>query len=82
MDLNRIDILEQLNKIFVELLDNEEIRIDEKTTQNDVEGWDSLIHIHLVVALEKRYKIRFTSKEIQSWTNAGEIINSVLSRLV
>lgn len=81
MDLNRTEVLDQVNKIFIELLDNEEINLNEKTTPDDVEGWDSLIHIHLVVALEKHYKIRFTSTEIQGWSNAGKIIDSVLLRL-
>jgi acyl carrier protein len=80
MDLNRIEVLEQVNKIFVELLDNEEIHLDEKTTSNDVEGWDSLIHIHLAVAMEKHFKIRFNSKEIQAWSNVGDIIDSILSK--
>ena len=75
--MNRNDILSQVNEIFVETLDNEEVRINESTTADDVEDWDSLTHIQLVVAVEKKFRIRFTSKEIQSWSNVGEMINCI-----
>ena len=80
MALNRIEVLEQIIKSLCELLDKDEIFLDDKTTSNDVSGWDSLIHIHLVVTIERHFKIRFASKEIQSWRNVGEIIDSILSK--
>lgn len=75
--MDRNDILKQINEIFVDTLDNEEVTINESTTADDVEDWDSLSHIQLVVAIEKNFKIRFTSKEIQSWNNVGEMINCI-----
>ncbi len=74
------DILKQLNEIFVDLLDDESIVLNENTTAEEVEDWDSLNHIHLVVAIEKHFGIRFTSKEIQSWNNIGEMIESINSK--
>ena len=68
------DILKQVNEIFIDTLDNDQVIITETTTANDVEEWDSLTHIQLVVAIEKHFKIRFTSKEIQSWNNVGEML--------
>jgi acyl carrier protein len=79
MDKN--EILKKVNAIFIDVLDDENIVLTYETTANDVEDWDSLNHIQLVVAIEKQFKIRFTSKEIQSWNNVGEMVNSVSLKL-
>lgn len=75
------EILKQLNKIFIDTIDNEDIRLTNNTTANDVDGWDSLTHIQLVVAIEKHFKIRFTSKEILTWKNVGELIDSMINKM-
>jgi len=75
------EILEQLNEVFIDAIDDEDIRLTDDTTANDVDGWDSLTHIQLVVAIEKHFSIRFTSKEIQNWKNVGELITSIDSKL-
>lgn len=74
------EILEKLTGIFHEELDNEEIVLSRETTADDIEEWDSLSHIQLIVAIEKAFKIRFTSSEIQSWNNVGEMIDCILSK--
>jgi acyl carrier protein len=79
--MDKSEILEKVNSIFIDILDNENIVLSDETTANDVEDWDSLNHIQLVVAIEKQFKIWFTSKEIQSWSNVGEMVNSVSLKL-
>ncbi len=78
--MERFEILKQVNDIFIDVLDNSEIIVNETTQASDVDDWDSLNHIQLVVAIEKYFQIRFTSKEIQSWNNVGEMITSIQSK--
>jgi len=78
--MDRNEVLEKLTPIFREQLDNEEIELNAETTAEDIEEWDSLSHIQLIVAIEKAFGIRFTSSEIQSWDNVGEMIDSIISK--
>ena len=79
--MDRSSILEQLNEIFIDVIDEEKINLNEALTAKEVEGWDSLTHIQLVVAIERHFKIRFTSKEIQEWKNVGALVDSINSKL-
>ena len=78
--MNNDEILSKLTGIFHEELDNEEIVLTRETTADDIEEWDSLSHIQLIVAVEKAFGIRFTSSEIQSWNNVGEMIDCIVAK--
>jgi len=78
--MEKSEVLEKVNEVFIDILDNEDIVLSYETTANDVDDWDSLNHIQLVVAIEKKFKIRFTSQEIQSWKNVGEMLDCILSK--
>ena len=71
------ELLYQIQEIFRDQLDDESLILTDETTANDVEDWDSLTHIMLVVAIEKHFKIKFTSNEILSWKNVGEMIECI-----
>ena len=73
-------VLNQVNEIFIDILDNKNILLSDKTTANDIEEWNSLTHMELVVAIEKHFKIRFNLKEIQSWNNVGEMLDCILNK--
>jgi acyl carrier protein len=73
-------ILEKLTTIFRDVLDNDDIKLTPETTADDIEEWDSLNHIQLVVAIEKAWKIKFTASEIQNWRNVGEMMKSIGSK--
>ena len=75
------DILKELNEIFIYVLDNNSIVLTPATTANDVEEWDSLNHIHLVVSIENHYNINFTAAEMKSWKNAGDICANVAAKI-
>lgn len=79
--MNKQEILNQVNEIFLAVLDNEDIVLNDTTTANDVEDWDSLTHIQLIVAIEKHFKTKFTSLEIQSWKNVGQMCEIIEKRI-
>ena len=79
--MDKTEILSQVQDIFRDVLDEESIVLEEATTANDVEEWDSLTHIQLIVAIEKHFKIKFLSKEILSWKNVGEMVASIASKI-
>ncbi len=74
------DIISQLNEIFEDIIDEGPVSLTDTTTTNDVGGWDSLTNIQLIVAIEKRFNIKFTSDEITSWKNVGEMIDCILTK--
>lgn len=78
--MKRTEILKTLNEVFIDVLE-EEIQISEENSAMDIEGWDSLNHIILIVEIEKKFKIKFNSREINNWKNIGEIILSIESKL-
>lgn len=75
------EILAKVQDIFRDVLDNEEIALNSETTADDIEEWDSLSHIQLIVTIEKAFKIKFTSKEILSWNNVGEMVECICGRI-
>jgi acyl carrier protein len=79
--MNRVNLLKEVTKIFKDILDNENVILEENTQATDIDEWDSLTHIQLVVAVEKHFKIRFSSKEIQKWKNIGELLNCVEEKI-
>jgi acyl carrier protein len=71
------EILEEVNEIFKDVLDNDDIKLTPDTTADDIEEWDSLTHIQLIVAIEKHFKIRFKASEITSYKNVGEMCHGI-----
>ena len=69
--------LQELTKIFIEVFGDESIVLDYETSASDIDKWDSLNNMHLIVAIEDFYKIRFELKEIQSLKNVGELCEFV-----
>ena len=69
MKMTKNEIMVQIQEIFCDVLDNEDIVLTDTTTSDDIEEWDSLSHIQLVVSIEKSFKLKFTAADISSWGN-------------
>jgi acyl carrier protein len=79
--MNNDQIIKEINRIFIEILENDNLRLTRDTTATDVDDWDSLNHIQLVVAIEKHFKLRFTTGEINRWKNIGEMSDTIAEKL-
>ena len=79
--MERTEIYNKLNDIFVDVLDLEEVTLTDSTTADDIEEWESLTHVQLVVAIEKAFGIKFTALEIMKWKNVGELVDSIAQKL-
>tara|TARA_A100001011_G_scaffold141215_1_gene149319 strand:+ start:1106 stop:1345 length:240 start_codon:yes stop_codon:yes gene_type:complete len=78
--MERNEILKRVNDVFIDVLE-EEIIIKEEYSSNDIDGWDSLTHIILIVESEKKFNIKFISSEIISWENIGEMIDCIEEKI-
>ena len=74
-------VLAEVNRIFCKVMEDDSVQLRYETTANDVENWDSLNHIQLIVALEKHFKIKFNFAELQKFKNVGELCDNVVAKL-
>ncbi len=79
--MERSDILKRVEEIFREELEVDDLVLTDETTADDVEEWDSLSHVQLVAAMEEAFGIEFKSREILSWENIGDLIDSIEKKL-
>jgi acyl carrier protein len=79
--MDRKDVLQQVNAVFHDVLDDTTLVIEEETTANDVDDWDSLNHITLITAIESEFDMKFEMKEILNMKNVGEMLDIITSRM-
>jgi acyl carrier protein len=70
-------IKENLTEIFRDVLDNSSIVLSRETTADDIEEWDSLSQISLLVAIEKEFKIKLDFNEVKQLQNVGDMLDLV-----
>lgn len=71
---------DRLNEVFRDIFDDKEINVDENTTSEDIEDWDSLEHINLIEAVEQEFSMTFKMKEISGMKNVGEMAEVIAER--
>lgn len=73
-------IFAKLTPIFCEVFDDEIIPTEEMSAK-DVDTWDSLTHIRLIVSIENAFKINFTSAEVSAFNKVGDLVIAIKSKL-
>jgi acyl carrier protein len=68
------EIIGRLQNVFRDVFDSEDLVIGLQTTAADVEGWDSINHVNLVLAVEREFKVRLSSSAIARLKNVGDLV--------
>lgn len=79
--MTREEVYENLLPIFWAVFDDESITINDNTTANDIEDWDSLEQINLVVGIEKKFHIKFDISEVSRMQNVGEMVDFIIEKV-
>ncbi|MCP3460075.1 acyl carrier protein [Bradyrhizobium sp. CCGUVB23] len=75
--MDQTQIYSKLTTVFREVFDEDDLGLEPETTADDVDGWDSLSHIRLVLAVSKAFGIKFSASEIGSLKNVGEFVELI-----
>ena len=79
--MSREEIYERLNEIACDVFEEENLQLNDETTADDVDGWDSLTHLGFVNEIEIEFGIKFTLAEIRNFKNVGELVDTVEKHL-
>lgn len=74
-------IYERLNAVFQDVFDDDTIEVDDLTTAEDIDDWDSLEHINLISAVEDEFGIKFKMSEVSTMKDVGEMVEIIMSRM-
>lgn len=79
--MSRDEIFETLNEVFRDVFDDESIEVNETTTSEDIEDWDSLEHINLLAAVELEFGMKFNMGQVVTMKNVGEMADIIASQI-
>ncbi|HEY3308897.1 MAG TPA: acyl carrier protein [Desulfuromonadaceae bacterium] len=74
--------LEELTPIFRQVFDDNSIALTRNSTADDIDDWDSLTHMNLVIAVELRFKVKFALGELQTLKNVGDMLDMINKKIV
>jgi acyl carrier protein len=80
--LDREKVVDRLNHIFRDIFDDDDIAVTDDTVAADIDGWDSLAHITLILGVEHEFRIKMTAAEVGSLKNVGQMIELIVARAV
>jgi acyl carrier protein len=71
---------ERLEEVFRDIFDDDTIVLSDRTITTDIDGWDSLSHINLMVSIEETFGVQFSGNELAEFENVGELKQFLASR--
>jgi acyl carrier protein len=69
--------LDAVGELMADVFDLDDLELKNETTAADIEEWDSLHHIRLIVAIERKFKIKFSNSEIENLKNVGDLVSQI-----
>ena len=79
--MSREEVFIKINEVFRDTFDDESITVNDATVASDIEGWNSLAHVGLLVNVEECFGIRFSMGEASTMKNVGEMVDVILKKL-
>lgn len=79
--MSREEIFSKVQDIFRDVFDDEDLVIADNTNADDIEDWDSLEHISLIVSMEKEFNLKFDIKVVNKLENVGQMVDLIASML-
>ena len=75
-------LLDEINSLFIELFNDGDLSVNPSTSAKDIEGWDSLMHVRIILGIELKFKVRFSASEVTSFENVGDILTALEEKLM
>ena len=79
--MTREEVMAAVTEIFRDVFDDDELIITDATNSDDIDDWDSLEHITLIISMEKEFNMKFDIKEVNKLENVGQMIDMICSKL-
>ena len=79
--MSREEVFERLNGVFRDVFDDESIEVNDTTTADDIEDWDSLEHINLMAAVESEFGIKFSMGQVVTMKDVGQMVDIILQKV-
>ncbi|MGI6739147.1 MAG: acyl carrier protein [Christensenellales bacterium] len=76
--MTREEVFARLDTVFQEVFDDETIKVNDQTTANDIEDWDSFEHINLIVAIEDEFGFKIPMGKTVTMKNVGEMVDIIM----
>ena len=80
MAMDEPQIYARLTEVFQDVFDEDSIEVTPELSAKDVDGWDSLAHIRMILTVEKAFKVKFSTSEIGKLANVGDLVTLIKAR--